>query len=38
MCAFCGQAMPACVLRPSKIDGAKHAAAVMNCARQASRI
>jgi len=26
---FCGQAMLACVLRPSKIDGAKHAAAVL---------
>jgi hypothetical protein len=26
---FCGQAMLACVLRPSKIDGAKHAAAVI---------
>lgn len=26
---FCGQAMLACVLRPSKIDGARHAAAVM---------
>lgn len=26
---FCGQAMLACVLRPSKIDGAKHAATVI---------
>lgn len=26
---FCGQAMLACVLRPSKIDGAKHAGAVI---------
>ncbi len=26
---FCGQAMLACVLRPSQIDGAKHAAAVI---------
>lgn len=26
---FCGQAMLACVLRPSKIDAAKHAAAVI---------
>lgn len=26
---FCGQAMLACVLRPSRIDGAKHAAAVI---------
>ena len=26
---FCGQALLACVLRPSKIDGAKHAAAVI---------
>jgi Transposase DDE domain group 1 len=26
---FCGQAMLACYLRPSKIDGAKHAAAVI---------
>ena len=26
---FCGQAMLACVLRPSKIDGARHAAAVV---------
>ena len=26
---FCGQAMLACVLRPSKIDGAKHAAALI---------
>jgi hypothetical protein len=26
---FCGQAMLACYLRPSKIDGAKHAAAVL---------
>jgi hypothetical protein len=26
---FCGQAMLACVLRPSKIDGARHAAAVI---------
>ena len=26
---FCAQAMLACVLRPSKIDGAKHAAAVI---------
>jgi hypothetical protein len=26
---FCGQAMLACYLRPSKIDGAKHAAAVV---------
>jgi hypothetical protein len=26
---FCGQAMLACLLRPSRIDGAKHAAAVI---------
>lgn len=26
---FCGQAMLACVLRPSRIDGARHAAAVI---------
>jgi hypothetical protein len=26
---FCGQAMLACVLRPSRVDGAKHAAAVI---------
>lgn len=26
---FCGQAMLACVLRPSRIDGAKHAAALI---------
>ncbi len=26
---FCGQAMLACLLRPSRIDGAKHAAAVV---------
>lgn len=26
---FCGQAMLACVLRPSRIDGARHAAAVL---------
>ena len=26
---FCGQAMLACVLRPNKIDGARHAAAVI---------
>jgi hypothetical protein len=26
---FCGQSMLACVLRPSRIDGAKHAAAVI---------
>lgn len=26
---FCGQSMLACLLRPSKIDGAKHAAAVL---------
>lgn len=26
---FCGQSMLACLLRPSRIDGAKHAAAVL---------
>ena len=26
---FCGQAMLACLLRPSRIDGAKHSAAVI---------
>jgi len=36
---FCGQAMLTCLLRPSRIDGAKHAAAVIkllvSCLRQA---
>jgi hypothetical protein len=39
---FCGQAMLACCLRPSKIDGAKHAAAVIKlssrgCAKPGQR-
>ena len=29
LCVFCGQAMLACYLRPSQIDGAKHAAAIV---------
>lgn len=32
---LCGQALLACVLRPSQIDGAKHAAAVVGLARNA---
>ncbi len=29
LCVFCGQAMLACALQPSRIDGAKHTAAII---------